>query len=146
MAEISARVTLDGAVVPVLVGVGQYRRALLTRLRMHVPADIPLRLLLDTGSHITGFPTRVFDLLEVGSFGPLAIGTSSTRPGQPHFTGQYDISLTLVGGSESRHFPCVYAIASDDFGDDIQGILGRDVLDCCHLKYDGPGQVFRLTF
>ena len=60
MAEISGQVTWDGAVVPVLVGVGRHRRALLTRLQMCVPPDIPLRLLLDTGSHVTGFPTRVF--------------------------------------------------------------------------------------
>ncbi len=60
MAVLTGEVNWEGPVVPVIVGVGGIHRALLQRLNMKVPADVTLRLLIDTGSDLTGFPNSVF--------------------------------------------------------------------------------------
>jgi hypothetical protein len=44
--------------------------------------------------------------------------------------------------------PTLQVIASDDFQPDeeVQGIIGRDVLDHCVFQYLGPEQKFTLSF
>jgi hypothetical protein len=146
MPLISGPVDWNGALVVVLVGVSKNRRAKLQQLSMPVPSPIPLRLQVDTGSHLTGFPAAVFNTLEVGSFGKIRVGTPSTKPGESHYACQFDVSLTLVSGIDQRLFPSVHAIASDDFTEEVQGILGRDVLDQCVFEYHGTHHSFRLFF
>jgi hypothetical protein len=111
-----------------------------------VPAEIPLLLQLDTGSHLTGFPTAVFTALQTTPFDEIPISTPSTKPGEVCKTFQFDVSITLDAPDGTRVFPSVHAISSDDFQAPVNGILGRDVLDHCHIVFDGPSKTFRLTF
>jgi hypothetical protein len=146
MPLIAGVITWDGAVVPVRVGVSENRRKRLASAGFPVPAEIPLLLQLDTGSHLTGFPTAVFRALQITPFDEIPISTPSTKPGEVCMAFQYDVSITLDAPDGTRVFPSVHAIASDDFSGPVNGILGRDVLDHCHFVFDGPSKTFRLTF
>lgn len=147
MPVIAGLIDWDGAVVPVRVGVSQNRREKLMRVGFPVPPEIALQLQLDTGSHLTGFPTAVFRTLEIPPFDEIPISTPSTKPGEVCKASQFDISLTLTAPDGlTRVFPSVHIIASDDFSGQVNGILGRDVLDNCDFWWRGTEKTFRLEF
>ena len=58
------------------------------------------------------------------------------------------MTLSLVSGTAEHSFGTVRAIASNDFrrGDEVEAILGRDVLNRCAFQYVGTGGTFELFF
>lgn len=148
MSIISGRIDGDGAIVGVLVGVSANREAVLHRLGMPVPATVPLRLLIDTGSFLTGLPAEVFARLGLTAVYQAAVRTPSTRPGQPFLPDIYDVAVGLASGISVSVLPSVQVLCSPDYRMDepVNGILGRDVLDLCHFEYRGPSRYFELAF
>ena len=148
MSIISGTIDQDGAAVDVLVGVSRLRRARLVSVGHSVPLEVPLRVQIDTGSCVTAFLPSVFLSLGIQHFRTIPIRTPSTRPKEAWEAKQYDVSVTLVSGMNRTTLPHVYAIASDDFDPDenIQGIIGRDILAICSFEYHGQHRNFRLFF
>src|SRR5437773_757541 len=105
----------DGAAVDVLVGVCPARRTRLLGVGFPVPAEVALRLQLDTGSAVTGFLPGVFAALEIPPFRTILLRTPSTRPGEPHEAPQYQVNVVLISGTDRTVIPNVLAIASEDF-------------------------------
>lgn len=80
MSIITGPVDNFGAAVDVLVGVSRNREAALRRVGHPVPAPIPLRLLIDTGSYSTGLSAALFPGWEsVGSTRPTFAPPSRRR-------------------------------------------------------------------
>jgi hypothetical protein len=148
MSLITGKITRDGAVIDVLVGVSEARRTVLLRNGLPVPKEEALLAQLDTGSFATGLTPEVFQKLGIQPFERILIRTPSTRPGQPCSCDRYDVTLTLLAGTAQTVFSRVYVIASEDFGPEehIQAIIGRDLLDKCVLRYEGPHKTFELAF
>lgn len=148
MPLITGDITGHGAIIVVQIGVSRNRRKRLESVGFRVPEPVALRLPIDTGSFATGLVPSVFTTLQIEPFTVIPVRTPSTRRGQPHSCYQYDVSLTLVSGESTRLLPSVHVIASDDFEEEeeIQGILGRDVLDSLHFEYHGPDRRFLLAF
>src|SRR5262245_15783316 len=146
MPIVSGEITRDGAVVPVLVGVSQARRAVLERHGIAVPQAVQVRAQLDTGSFATGLMPEVFAALQIGPIDEIAVRTPSTRRGQSWFAEQFDVTLTFFAGT-TPHAIGVWAIASEDFQqhDEVQAIIGRDVLDRGIFQYFGTNKSFRLS-
>jgi len=142
-------ITEHGAVISVLVGVSRNRRAVLEKHGMPVPKAVAVRAQLDTGSFITGFTTAVFQQLGIGHIQVIRIRTPSTTPDQPCDCFVFDVVLALVSGMDQTPLS-VHAIASDDFDrerdGDVNGIIGRDVLDRCNFTYLGPDKRFSLAY
>jgi len=134
--------------VVVLVGVSDSRRAVLEKNGLAVPAPVPVRAQIDTGSHVTGFMPSVFKQLRIERFDVIPLRTPSTKPNEPHLADRYHVSLALVSGLAKKHLPSVFAIASDDFveEEEVQAIIGRDVLRHCVFQYFGPHGTFELGF
>jgi hypothetical protein len=90
---------------------------------------------------------NVFKDLDLRSLGRIKVRTPSTKPGSPHSTDQFDVSVTLVSGINELAAVRVRAIASDDF-DDLpdapQGIIGRDILSRCNFTYLGLDKLWNL--
>ena len=148
MPIITGEIVRDGAIIDVLIGVSGNRQSRLLSVGFRVPATIPVRAVIDTGSHLTGLMPSVFRALEIQPFRYLPIRTPSTKPDSPHWCDQYDVSLTLVSGEVLKYLPSVHAIASEDFDEEegVQALIGRDVLDLCVFSYYGPHQKFSLAF
>jgi hypothetical protein len=148
MSLISGPITADGAVVDLLVGVREARRAVLVRNQFPVPPEIPVRAQIDTGSFITVLMPEVFEKLRFTPFEQILVRTPSTRRGAPCPCDRYDVSLTLLAGTARTVFSSVWVIASEDFNPEehIQAIIGRDLLDQCVLRYEGPHRTFELAF
>ena len=148
MSLVSGRISSEGAIVVVLVGVSRNRQALLEKHGFPVPAKIHVNAQLDIGSFATAFLPSVFESLGIQPFGIIPVRTPSTKPGQPCPCDQFDVSVTFLSGMTPITISSVHAIASDDFDsheDGVHAILGRDILDRCTLNYCGPERTFQLA-
>lgn len=148
MPSITGVIDDHGAVISVLVSVPTIRRELLQRLGMAVPSTVAVRAQIDTGSHVTGFSRQVFTALGLTPFGRTPLRTPSTRPDEPFYADQYEVALSFVSGVDQYPFPTVRAIASDDFqqGEEVEAIIGRDILNRCNFQYLGTARRFDLFF
>lgn len=149
MPLITGDITRHGAVIRMLVGVSQNRRQRLEAANLRVPDPVPVRAVVDTGSHVTGMSRAVFEALEIGPFGRTLLRTPTTTPGNPALCEQYDVALSLGPGPWRPSFPSVHVIAGADFHleeESHQGIIGRDVLDHCVFEYLGTDHRFMLAF
>jgi hypothetical protein len=148
MPIVTGDITDSGAIILVKVGVSQNRAQVLAKNGMPIPPGVVVRAQLDIGSFVSGFMPDVFRALEVEPFGRIAIRTPSTTKDNPFQCDLYDVTVTLTAGDVPVVLTDVHAIASKDFGQDeeVQAILGRDVLNRCVLEYFGPDRRFRLSF
>lgn len=115
---------------------------------MAVPSPFSVRAQIDTGSHVTVFSREVFTALELTPLGRTPIRTPSTRPGEPFYADQYEVTLSFVSGMDQYPFPTIRVIASDDFqqGEEVEAIIGRDILNRCNFQYLGTARRFELFF
>jgi hypothetical protein len=65
MSIISGKITEQGAVVVVLIGVSGNRRKRLESVGLPVPAPVSLRAQIDSGSSITGMMPTIFTALQI---------------------------------------------------------------------------------
>ena len=87
----------------------------------------------------------VVKALNLPPTGQIDILTPSTGA-TPEKRYQYDVALLLHHSDNSRFFPTHPVLASDFSTQNIQGLLGRDVLNHCLLVYDGSAKTFSLAF
>ena len=149
MALLTGEITRDGAVVGLLIEVSHRFRQTLVREGKPVPPPQTVRAVIDTGSNATGFVASVLRPLGIKPVGRVPILTPSTTPNAPHFVDRYEVSLTLVSGEGSTLvIPSVFVVAPEEFDhtEDIQGLIGRDLLNRCVFEYWGPEKSFRLAF
>ncbi|MCI4319396.1 MAG: hypothetical protein L3K23_04585 [Thermoplasmata archaeon] len=128
----------DGAVLPLLVGVGADAEAALRRTGRSVPEAQQVRALIDIGAGRslirTGLPAR----LGLTPVGVVEIDTpSSTDMEAAEYRVRFWLDHSL--GLE------VTALEAPIPGDRLGALLGRDVLASAVLLYDGPGNRFTLT-
>ena len=148
MSLVTGSLTADGAVIDVLIGVSQNRRQRLLSVGFALPAEVVLRAQIDTGSYITGLIPAAFDQLGLQPFRVVPVRTPSTTPDKPCYCEMFDVSLTLLSGMTRMDIPSVHVIASADFQreENVQAIIGRDILNCCVFTYAGPHSTFSLAF
>lgn len=142
--------TIDhhGPVIDVLVAVSKARRGLLLRNQMSVPEPVPVRVLIDTGSSHTLFSPQIFHRLGLTPVGKEMLLTPSTPADQPHPCDVYFVSLFVVANGFPHEFGDRRVVGADCFGprDDLQGLIGRDMLARCNMWYLGRDRAFTLNF
>lgn len=148
MPLVTGLLSADGAVIDVLIGVSQNRRQRLLSVGFALPAAVALRAQIDTGSYVTGVIAAAFDQLGIQPFRVVPVRTPSTTLDKPHFCEMFDVSLTLLSGMTRMELPSVHVIASADFQreENVQAIIGRDILNRCVFTYEGTHGSFRLAF
>jgi hypothetical protein len=135
-----------GAITELLVGVGEVRRAVLERNNFPVPRRVRVSAQIDTGAPYSTFAPFVFEQLEIKPVGSVKLRTPSTGEGACPFD-QFVVSLSLCGGGVELHLPTtevIQAVFAPD--EEIQGLLGRDLLEHCLFVYDGQNKSFSLAF
>jgi hypothetical protein len=148
MPVVSQDLSEQGAVIDVLVGVNGPRQEKLEKMGFPVPAQVRIRAVVDTGSHVTGFDPTVFQALGIGPVGTIEIHTPSTGD-TPHTAEQFAVSLSLVHADRDLelHHTSVLVISSEFRGaDDLKGLIGRDILEGCLFVYDGERGNFSFGF
>ena len=148
MPLISGPITPDGgAVITVQVGVSHNRAEILRRHGMGIPEPVAVPAMIDTGSYVTLLRPAVFESLGLTQIGTVAIRTPSTSPGNYCECPQFDVSLQVGLAPDVSYLASVLALASEDFqaDEEVQALIGRDVLRYCVLQYFGPESRFELA-
>jgi predicted aspartyl protease len=105
-----------------------------------VKAITRVKMLIDTGSNISGLDRQVIQELQLPSYSEKAFvnGAGGLTTVSMHRCVIYmDIFQTKALPLD---------ILEGDFEESAyQGIIGRDVLRHCHMHYDGPANCFRIS-
>jgi len=147
MPTLTGPITVDGAVVNVLVGVSEARRQTLRRVGFPVPAPSALRAVLDTGSFVRLADVQAILPLGVAAYDRRRFLTSATGP-RPHVRDVYKLSVTLLAasGTTLAYWPSVDVLPAVFLpADTVHGIIGRDLLATSVLHFDGKSGAFSLT-
>lgn len=147
MSRVRDRLGPEGALVMMSVAVHPVRRSALVRGGFAVPQAKLIKAQLDTGSHRSGVHPGVFAGLGLdGEVDMESVRTVSTGE-EPHPMPIYLCDLIFHTADGTRTFANVRVLANV-FGDDeeARAIIGRDVLNGCHLEWDGPGGWFTIVF
>jgi hypothetical protein len=148
MPVITGELGWHGAIIPILVGVSRDRRARLESLKFPVPKPVTVMAQIDTGAHVTSLMPHALHSLEISPFTTMQLRTPSTTREKPHECLVFDVSIVLLAGTASWEVPSVHIVQCDDFNPDenVQALIGRDILKQCVFTFSGPHQNFSLAF
>ncbi len=105
----------------------------------HQPG-LRVKLLIDTGSNISGLDRELIDRLQLPLYGDKA---EIDGAGGPVSLNRYRCVFYMrIFGTKALPMDIVEGCFDEVPYD---GVLGRDVLQYCNLQFDGPNNVFRLS-
>jgi hypothetical protein len=137
----------NGPVIDLLIGVSEARRTVLLRNNFLVPARLGISALVDTGSKVSGVDPSILKQLDLRPISQQLIYTASTIPGQPYPCDEYDVSLFIPHDRIEMYLTSVAVIATNFLPEEnVQALIGRDVLAHCYFAYDGLTSTFVLAF
>jgi hypothetical protein len=142
------QLTDDGAIVDLLVGVTDSRRALLEKHHFPVPERSRIAAQIDTGSKFSAIDGSVFQQLGIGPHERVLVRTPVSAEREPEAFSVYAVSLSLPSGDGWEWFLHQVEVIGCFFAADegIKAMLGRDVLTGCIFHYDGHGGTFSLSY
>jgi len=99
-----------------------------------------VKMLLDTGSNISGLDRTLIEELQL----PLYAEKASVDGAGGLISLNLYRCVLYLNIFQQKALPM--DIVEGRFGNSpYQGIIGRDVLQYCHMQYDGPSNSFRLS-
>lgn len=101
--------------------------------------------LIDTGASCSALDSTIIRSLDLQPHGTVSIHTPSTGSAYES-RAQYDACLVIGDPAELALHLVRPVIACGLASEGFQALIGRDVLDCCVLTYDGPNRCFTLVF
>lgn len=130
----------NGPVVQVLLTLSSHALEAMKRRELPVPEPVKLAALVDTGSTITCVSTSVIEPLGAQPVRTVRINTPSTHNMECNV---YALQLLFP---ETRVKVPVQAVAAPLQGQNIQVLIGRDILQHGVLVYQGVADTFTLAF
>ena len=129
-----------GPVCSVKIGMSAVAKEILSDQGGHVPVSIEVTALIDTGASATCVNPKIIKLLGLIPRGVTHIATPSTAA---HPCDVYDVSLHFPNGVI---VPTIQVLEAPLEGQNIQCLIGRDVLVHGILIYIGYANQFSLSF
>jgi hypothetical protein len=137
---------ISGAVIRLYVGVDRQRQILLAKHNFPVPVPIVVRAQVDTGSGVTAVAPQILETLDLRPIGKKPVITPSTGA-TPHECNEFVASLWLADYGMGLHYPVANVIASVFLPEEqIEALIGRDLLAQCAFLYDGRAGQFEFDF
>jgi hypothetical protein len=146
MPSVNLRISPQGPLIDVLVGVSTPRQVALTQAGQTVPANVQCSLLVDTGASNTCIDASIIHALALTPSGATTVHTPSTTATHMHTANQYDVRILIPSPHMTRNFDAIPVIETDLLHQGIAGLLGRDLLAHCLLVYNGELGIFTLSF
>ncbi len=147
MPHVTVQVSAGGPLVDILVGPSRAHAAALQKAGKPVPERIPVRALIDTGASVTVLDAAIVRKLALTATGMASLQTPSTGR-EPHVAHQYDVRILLVSPIAKRAtgFDNIAVVEADLSTQELQALLGRDILRQCLFVFDGVAGLFSLAF
>src|SRR5438105_13440515 len=145
MPILNLRMSADGPLVDLAIGVSFPRERALRLANQAVPNPVQLRALIDTGASCTCIEAGALAPLGLSPTGVIPITTPSSGL-SPAICSQYDVSITIVHPTVGMGFPAIPVVECQSLSSSFQALLGRDLLQHCLFVYDGHAQQFSLAF
>jgi hypothetical protein len=101
--------------------------------------------ILDTGANVSALDSQVIRGMSLLHRGTAEVHTPSTGLGVEH-RDVFDASLVLGEGESDPLESTVEVIQCDFAGRGFYALIGRDILCRCVLTYDGPANMFHLSW
>jgi hypothetical protein len=148
MPSINLAITPHGPLVSAIIMVSGARRAALTAAGLAVPPAQPGIFLIDTGASCTCIDSTFLAPLGLTPTGSSPMLTPSTN-GVPHQCSTYDCTLLVPNGTPSQPaflVDPVQIVETSFSGQNIVGLIGRDILSRCTLFYNGSMGHYTLSY
>jgi hypothetical protein len=149
----SVNIHIDPAKGPVVLAVitpSQYRLSALKAANLPAPQPTSGLFLVDTGASHTCVDPTILQPLQLTPTGTSSFQTPSTN-GTPVQSSSYDVQMHIMplnskGLSPQPHSRAVCVSSMNFLSQGISGLIGRDILEHCHLVYNGHTQSFSLCW
>jgi hypothetical protein len=134
----------SGPVIPLLVTVTAAAELALANAQQPAPTPIQVDALIDSGASNSSIQQGLLRPLNLNPVGVVPVVTPTTK-NTPHMATQYAVRLVFPqhGGGI---FDSLAIMEMPLQGQNIQFLLGRDVLSAAILVYNGPAGSFTLAF
>jgi hypothetical protein len=139
MPHMTFKTSADGYALTVLVGLNGKQTVALVAAHQPVPAPFWLRALLDGGSDVTWVATRV--LQQLGATRIAGVSNQTMAGMAP--VNLFEVSLSVppsghLTGSLLHQEQLVVVEMTQPLPNNIEVLIGRDILDQCLFISDGP--------
>ena len=140
MPLITGTITRDGAAIDALVG-----PAIPPQVHQPKRTSLPIRAVLDTGAAVTGVSRRLLKSLGLAAIDSIQI---RVPVGPTQIADRFRIRLAFVSGGTRLDFADILVIAADCFAEheELQALIGRDVLNHCTFQYWGTVNEFQFSY
>jgi hypothetical protein len=145
MPHLTRTLTVEGALIEVLVGIASTQARALLAAGQPIPPPQTLFALLDTGASQSAIDLQLVSTLGLPRIGQATLATPSTSITGQSFT-LYEVNLTLLHPQASLTLANHRVAAAPLSYQGLEVILGRDILQKCLLVYDGQAGTFTLAF
>jgi hypothetical protein len=136
--------TTDGPVLDIMIGVSAPRAAALRAQGKPIPARRKIRGLVDTGASSTCIDKPHLEALDLAPRGCVPVKTPSTGS-SPCMCSQFDISFLLLYAGQTITISAIPVLEVDLSAQNIDALIGRDVLSRCLLVCDGAAGTFSIA-
>ena len=130
-----------GPMISMQIGISKVLTDIYTHGGISVPAARTLNILVDTGASFTIIQQGKIDGLNLQPVGERKIiGVSDKKPGE---YPMYRVGLSIDG---LFNFDISVTVMPLYLPNNIEGLMGRNILEKCILVYNGPEKSFRLKY
>jgi hypothetical protein len=137
------------AVIDAFVGVSEPRRAALKQAGQVIPANYPVRALIDTGASCSCVvPSVLLDALHLTPTGICKAHTPSTGPDGTDFN-QFDVDIIIpCPASGALFLKQTVAVCQCELlaAESIHVLIGMDILSNCLFSINGASGIFTLAY
>ncbi|NQU82515.1 MAG: aspartyl protease family protein [Parcubacteria group bacterium] len=130
-----------GPIIEALIGVSSVTKDILQKEQKEIPQPITARMLVDTGASVSAIKKGVADQLGLKPHGLTKIATPSHGA---HECPLYDVDILF--STHHTGIRNVRVIESAFEGQNIDGLIGRDILKLALLVYTGYDNSFTIAF
>ena len=145
MPHLTLHIAPSGPIFSLRIGVSAPRELALRAAGEPVPPTAIITALIDTGASSTCIDEAVLRSLNLTPTGTAPVTTPSTGT-EPVVLSQYDVSLYIVHPSINLRLGAVPVLGTSLASQELDALIGRDVLSQCLFVYDGQAEVFVLAF